>query len=140
MELSTVLTSAVVAALIAGLVSLRSSERTIQIENITQERAKWREKIRINALLVHQAASAGDNAKLSELLLSFRLLLNPFDKEDEAILEAIAALGLTQNVGPRLPEFAGRVSYLLKHDWDRAKHEAKPWLFRRDGPVRKPYT
>lgn len=140
MELSTVLTSAVVAALIAGLISLRSSERKIQIENITQERAKWREKIRSNALFVHQAASSGDNAKLSELHLSFLLLLNPFDKEDQAILEAITALGLTQNVGPRLPEFAGRVSYLLKHDWDRAKHEAKPWPFRRGEPVRKPFA
>lgn len=140
MELSTLLTSAVVAALIAGLVSLRSAERKIQIENITQERAKWREKIRSNALLVHQAASSGNNAKLSELHLSFRLLLNPFDKEDEAILEAISALGSTQNVGLRLPEFAGRVSFLLKHDWDRAKYEAKPWPFRRGEPVRTPFA
>ena len=140
MEPSTILTSAVVAALIAGLVSLRGSERKIQIENITQERAKWREKIRSNALLVHQAASLGEKAKLSELHLSFQLLLNPFDKEDEAILAAITALSSTKDVDPRLPEFAGRVSYLLKHDWDRAKYEAKPWPFRWGKPVRKPYA
>lgn len=140
MELSTVLASAVVAALIAGLVSLRSAERKIQIENITQERAKWREKIRANALLVHQSASSGDSAKLAELHLAFQLLLNPFDNEDKAILEAIKALGTTQDPGLRLPEFAGRVAYLLKHDWERAKHEAKPWLFMRSKPVRKPFA
>lgn len=139
MEFSTVLTSAVVAALIAGLASLRGSERKIQIENITQERAKWREKIRSNALLVHQAASSGDKAKLAELHLSFRLLLNPFDKEDEAILESISALGTTQNAGPRLPEFVGRVAYLLKHDWDRAKQEAKPWPLGWKKPLRRSF-
>jgi len=140
MELSTVLTSAVVAALIAGLVSLRSAERKIQIENITQERAKWREKIRSNALLVHQAASSRDSAKLAELHLVFQLLLNPFDNEDQAVLEAITALGKTQDPSLRLPEFAGRVAFLLKHDWERAKHEAKPWLFLRCKPARKPYA
>lgn len=139
MDPSTVLTSAVVAALISGLVSLQSAERKIQIENITQERAKWREKIRSNALLVHQAVCAGENTRLAELILAFRLLLNPFDEEDVAIIEAIEAFTSTQNGTKGLPEFAGRVAYLLKHDWERAKHEAKPWPLRFCAPVRRAY-
>jgi hypothetical protein len=139
MDPSTVLSSGVVAGLVAGLVTLRGSERKIQIENITQERAKWREKIRANALLVYQAAEKGDLKALGESRLAFQLLLNPFDAEDMAIIGSITALTQTPDPKPRLPEFAGRVSYLLKHDWERAKAEAKPWFFRRKPPARKPF-
>ena len=129
MDLTPFLTSAVVAALVAGLVTLRSAERRIQIENITQERAKWREKIRANALLVQQAAATDDKAKLAELRLIFGLLLNPHDPEDNAILTCIEDLKNAQAPEPKMPEFSGRVSFLLKHDWERAKHEAKPWFY-----------
>lgn len=139
MDLAPFLTSAVVAALVAGLVTLRSSERKIQIENITQERAKWREKIRVNALLVLQAAAARDDPKLAELKLVFALLLNPHDAEDRAILTSISNLQNVQDPERRLPEFSGRVSFLLKHDWERAKHEAKPWFIRSSPPARPEY-
>lgn len=139
MDLGPFLTSAVVAALVAGLVTLRGAERKIQIENITQERAKWREKIRANALLVHQSASSKDNTKLAELKLVFALLLNPHDAEDEAILTSIDALQKVQDPERRLPEFTGRVTFLLKHDWERAKHKAKPWFARSTPPARKEY-
>lgn len=53
MKLQDFLTPTLVAALVAAsfrflrpFVTLRTSERRIQIENITRERAKWREKIR----------------------------------------------------------------------------------------------
>lgn len=139
MDLAPLLTSAVVAALVAGLVTLRSAERKIQIENITQERAKWREKIRTNALLVHQAATLRDDPKLSELKLVFSLLLNPHDKEDREILECISNLQNISSPEHRLPEFAGRVAFLLKHDWERAKHEAKPWFNSLNPPTRQAY-
>ena len=129
MDLTPFLTSAVVAALVAGLVTLRSSERKIQIENITQERAKWREKIRANALLVHQSVASNEKAKLAELRLVFALLLNPHDSEDKAILQCIEDLKSAEAPEPKMPEFSGRVAFLLKHDWERAKHEAKPWFF-----------
>ncbi|MDL2195310.1 hypothetical protein [Shewanella algae] len=43
MDIATVLSSGVVAGLIAGLVSLRTSERQIAIENITKQREIWRD-------------------------------------------------------------------------------------------------
>ncbi|MNY59606.1 hypothetical protein D3C86_1960720 [compost metagenome] len=46
MDLLDILSSAVVSVLVAALITLRTSDRKIQIENITQERAKWEEKIR----------------------------------------------------------------------------------------------
>ncbi|NCB82546.1 MAG: hypothetical protein EOM38_09140 [Bacilli bacterium] len=57
MDLSTVLGSGVVAGLVAGLVTLRTTERKIAIENITKQRQLWREKIRAKALETSQAYS-----------------------------------------------------------------------------------
>lgn len=76
------------AALVGGYVSLVNSERKIQIENVTQERAKWREQIRVSAIKVHRVASKtsleGENPSLDELRMVFELLLNPHDPEDVA--------------------------------------------------------
>lgn len=146
MTLVELLSSAVVSALVAGLVTLRTSERKIEIENITQERARWRDKIRENALLVHQAATAAKGAavegsrvhRLSEVRNVFKLLLNPLDDEDQNILKCIEQLRTGKN--PQLvDEFSTRVAYLLKHDWERAKYESKPWYMSAKAPIREEY-
>lgn len=138
--LETLLTSAVVAALVGGYVSLVNSERKIQIENVTQERAKWREQIRVNAIKVSQAANSttieGKKCSLIELRMVFELLLNPHDPEDVAILKCIEALADCKEPAMRLPELSKRLALLLKHDWERAKREAKPWWCRH--PFKKP--
>lgn len=130
MDYKQLLSSVVVSALVAAFITLWTSQRKIQIENITQERAKWREKIRSNAQLVHKAAMASDKDQLSELRLVFELLLNPGDEEDLRILGSIERLSDCTEPAKRLPEFSKRVAYLLKHDWERAKREAKPWWCR----------
>ncbi len=140
MDFTAFLSSSVVGGLVAGFVALRNSERKIQIENVTQERAKWREKIRIKSIEVHQAAVADNSAKLAELHLEFSLNLNPFHQEDKEILAVIATLKNRDTLGVKLSEFTDRVALLLKHDWERAKHEAKPWLFRWCPPKRTTYA
>ncbi len=107
---------------------------------MTQERAKWRDKIRIKAVEVHQAAVAHNTAKLSELHLELSINLNPFDQEDKDILADIELLKNRDTLETKLIEFADRVTLLLKHDWERAKHEAKPWFFRWCPPVRTTYA
>lgn len=54
MDAQTLIGSAVVAAAISGFVSLRTTARNINVEYVTGERAKWRDKVRKKALLVHQ--------------------------------------------------------------------------------------
>ncbi len=134
------LTSAVVAALVGGYVSLVDSERKIQIENVTQERAKWREQIRLNAIKVHKVAIDPDievrKSSLTELRMVVELLLNPHDPEDVAILRCIEELADCKEPAKRLPELSRRLAFLLKHDWERAKREAKPWWCRHS--VKKP--
>ena len=63
MDLSTVLGSGVV----AGLVTLRTTERKIAIENITQQRKVWRDKVREKALETSKAYKDNDVSKLKEL-------------------------------------------------------------------------
>lgn len=133
-------TSVVVAALVSGavgiisgsltaLITLRTSERTIQIENVTQERAKWREKIRSKALEVWEAWEKRDQNELLKLRLEFALNLNPFEVEDRAILTSIEELADFTKPNHTAQEFCDRVSLLLKHDWERAKCEARPWMW-----------
>lgn len=139
LDFTAFLSSSVVGGLIAGFIALQTSERKIQIENVTQERAKWREKIRSKSMEVHQAAVASDSTKIAELHLEFSLNLNPFDHEDEGILAVIDTLKNRDTLDVKLAEFADRVALLLKHDWERAKHEAKPLLCRWCPPKRATY-
>ena len=144
--------AAVVSAIVAGVVSLiaasinayvlrRGSERAIQIDNVTKERAKWRDKIRAKALEVNQAARAPDKIDTLHLLrLDFSVNLNPLDDEDRAILDVIRRLldgGVTPDL---LDEFGDRVSLLLKHDWDRAKYESTPHFIFGRRPARTSYA
>ena len=123
---TTVGASAVVAAIVAGLFAERSSKRGIQIENITKERAKWRDKVRELAVAVHQAAAEKKPTKLKELQLGLSLNLNPIDPEDVSIIEAVGKLSRSELLDEStLQEFSDRVALLLKHDWERAKVEAK---------------
>ena len=109
LDFTAFLSSSVVGGLVAGFVALRSSERKIQIENVTQERAKWREKIRIKSVEVHQAAVAGNSEKLAELHLEFSLNLNPFHQEDKDILAVIAALKNRDALDEKLPACGGLI-------------------------------
>jgi len=118
--------SAGISALVSGFVARRNSERAIQIENITKERAKWRDKIRELALAVHKAARERNASSLGELRLSLSLNLNPTDPEDAGILRVIGTLMKAEQPDEKSSqEFADRVALLLKHDGDRDKCEAK---------------
>ena len=143
-----VLTSALVAAsvsfltaVVTAFVTLRTSERKIQIENITQERAKWRDKIRTKATDVQQAAAKGEVYKLEELRHDFALNLNPFCEEDRKILETIDNLKNVNGRDKDRLEFSDRLTLLLKHDWERAKQESQPWTHRvlSRPPIRRRY-
>jgi hypothetical protein len=123
------LSSSVIGGLIAGFISLRNSERKIQIENITQERAKWREKIRLRSIDIHRASMTDNVIKIAELRLELALNFNPFDERDNQILLIIEKLKKSENREEKLCEFSDRIALLLKHDWERAKYEAtKPWF------------
>jgi hypothetical protein len=115
--------AALVGAAIGAAASLRTNARNIKIENITKERAKWRDKVRKIALAVQKDAVKPDATALEEHHLQFSLILNPFDNEDCGILRLIREFKSDASES-RLTEFADRIALLLKHDWERAKWEA----------------
>lgn len=130
MDLSTVLSSGVVAGLVAGLVTVRTVERKIAIENITQQRQHWRENVRSKCKEVVSAYSEGNASRLTELYSEFQLMLNPEDVNDVSILDTLWEMqGDEKSLGLAV-ELSEKISLLLKHDWERAKREAKPLWFR----------
>ena len=126
MDLPTILTSGVVAGLVAGLITLRTSERRIAIENITQQRQMWREKIRDSAERIKTSYVNGEKENLQSQYVEIQLLLNPEDKNDKLILDTVWAMSKASESGCLHIELAEKLSLLLKHDWERAKREAKP--------------
>lgn len=124
MDVGTVFTSVVLAAVVSGLISLWINDRKLAVENTTKERAAWRREIRRLALAVHRALVDKDAGVLNELSTQFSLMLNPLDSEDRGILRVIAAMKASEADVPLCEEFVARVSLLLKHDWERSKWEA----------------
>jgi|ERR1700730_5097726 len=118
---SAILTSAVIAALVSALFSVLTTERGIAAAHVTRERMKWRDKIRSLALEVYKelASHSPDSDKLNELRTRFSFHVNPHHGVDHDILQLIDASNAS-----RADEFRQRVALLLKHDWERAKHEA----------------
>ena len=135
-SLTTFLSSVVVSGLVAALASIRSNERNIQIQNITQERAKWRDKIRAAAAKGLKAIREIDQALLHESQLEFSLNLNPHHIEDQWIVNCLRIESDPKKNEDLAAEFTIRVSLLLKHDWERAKNEARPFIFRESDPSR----
>ncbi|HOP17948.1 MAG TPA: hypothetical protein PLX99_15170, partial [Gammaproteobacteria bacterium] len=80
------LTSTVIAAIVAAAVAFWTAQRKISIENITQDRRAWREKIRNNALSVHDALISRDEKSLNKHRAEFAALLNPNDIDDREIV------------------------------------------------------
>lgn len=126
MDFSTVLSSAVLAALIAALVSLRTNERTLSLQYITGERAKWRDKIREKAVTVFDAAAKEDAEAIRRCRFEFSHLLHLGDPPDDEIIQNLETLESHPDDESALDDFRVRISLLLKFEWDRAKLEAKP--------------
>lgn len=135
MDFATVLTSGVIAALVSGLIALRNSERKIVIENVTQERTKWRDKIREINKESQKAFLENDTAKIKTIQSELRLLLNPMDPLD---IDIIKELDFNENSeNEKQIKFAIKLSLLLKHDWERAKQESKANIFSKKDRVKR---
>ena len=124
MGIETVLTSTVIAGIVAAIVSWWIAERSILVENITKERAKWRDRIREHSAEAQTAIITSNKMELSRLRSTFRLLLNPHHDEDKSIINSIQVD--KDDPEKKAEEFTRRISLLLKHDWERSKREAKP--------------
>ena len=136
-----ILGSAVVAAFVSGVVSFVVAERRIAMENVTQERAKWRKNVRRLSNEILNAApgrSPTGPGGLQRMHWELGLFLNPHDPEDVALLRVIQHVGSETQDSTEV--FWQRVRLLLKHDWERAKYEASwcRWIAAKP-PPRQPF-
>ena len=102
-----------------------SARWRIAEENITKERAKWRDDVR---LLVQNAMNVESPECARELWAALALRMNPRldpDKDDRELVDLVRSLADPAN---RTDEVRARVlalaANILKHDWERAKWEA----------------
>jgi hypothetical protein len=119
----------VVAGWLASFLSLRKDERSIEIEQVTTERAKWRDNMRqitkeIAAVYFENKESPVPG-KVAGLRGTLATSINPKDDEDDKrILSHFDEL-FTGNKSD-LDVFSKRIALLLKHDWERVKWDCKP--------------
>lgn len=109
--------------------ALRKDERAVQVEQITKERAKWRDNMRALAECIastwHEQQTAPNSAKVAALRARLATSINPKDdKHDAEILEHFD--NLFSEASADVSVFTHRLALLLKHDWERVKWECMP--------------
>lgn len=129
-----ILGSSLLTALLSSMTSFFKSSRDSKIENITQERASWRERIR------NISKNLESSKEVTKTLNEIKLNINPFGqlprnitnedefnlwiKEDGYVWDAIKEVESNpskKNIG-KIIEALG---ILLKLDWERSKKEIK---------------
>ncbi|HDR1544149.1 TPA: hypothetical protein QB469_001133, partial [Pasteurella multocida] len=105
-------------------ISLKTLSAGFFNKNISEERIKWREKIRELSQEIIISYSKSESEKL-ELYCKLANRLNPADKADKNILELCKKILNEQPEEHEVEEFINKISLLLKDDWERCKHESK---------------
>jgi len=125
-----------VGVILTAIVTFYNINKNIKIEQITKERAKWREEIRrISKDLVSLDYATKNPSKLLKitqkkysLLAELEMRLNPYDEQDKEILRA--AKEEFSDKGDQ-HKFIHLITCLLKHDWERAKRESSTFNVKR---------
>ncbi|OLQ89651.1 hypothetical protein BIY22_19225 [Vibrio panuliri] len=111
-----------VSAFVTALFSKLVADKNHKIENITRERKEWRDRLRFLVVEITKAQQNKDLNSLKQLEAELIVRLNPQDTEDLAILNAIEEVGKSWS-DDSVRVLCDRISYLLKHDWERVKQE-----------------
>ncbi|MDO4768917.1 MAG: hypothetical protein Q4A11_00910 [Brachymonas sp.] len=122
--------------LFGGIIASYYSDKKIKIENITSERAKWRERMRDLAkdlVRLSQCYEKNRKEQMASLCAELEARLNPVDKENRDLLASARALIPARfklrsyGLEGKINEFNKRMALLLKHDWECEKYEASFW-------------
>jgi len=124
-EIITGLASSVVTLTVAYFV-FRKDDKANQLTYITDERRKWREKIRELSVTFMTGGKYNSlrNEELRDIREKVAVRLNPDDVEDKYIL-CLMDCYIENNCNLLKDKIRKKLSLafasLLKHDWDRAK-------------------
>lgn len=125
--ISLVLGSSVVSAFVTRFFIKLGADKKIRIENITQERKEWRDRIRELTVELTEAFDARDRAGIRKVEAELIVRLNPEDQEDLKIIQMLPELYSSWSE-KLLRRVCDHLAYLLKHDWERAKKEVSGGL------------
>lgn len=114
---------------IASFIAFRKDERAVQLEQVTKERTKWRDNMRMlceEIAITHvENKNSAVPSKVAGLRARLATSINPKDEiHDGAILAHFDRLFSGES--DDLKVFAHRIALLLKHDWERVKWECTP--------------
>ncbi|MED4780947.1 hypothetical protein [Brevibacillus choshinensis] len=123
--LTIVLGSSVVGGLLTSIFTKLNSDKANTLKHITEERKSWRETIR---KISEEIIKLSSKEQATIVLANMITRLNPDDEEDQKIIDQLKVLISDPTNEDVKYEVLNRISWLLKHDWERAKLEAKPWL------------
>lgn len=120
---------AAVAGWLSSFLSLRKDERSVQIEQITKERTKWRDNMRKFseevALTYFENKAQPVPGKVASIHTKLATSINLKDDEDDKQLLAHFD-NLFSGANTDLDGFVLRIALLLKHDWERVKWDCTP--------------
>ncbi|MFH7525494.1 hypothetical protein AB2J21_09015 [Aeromonas sp. A3] len=117
-----ILGSGIFGSLITLLFTRYDKDKSIIIQNVTQERQKWREKIRELVIEINKNSIDGNWQKVTEARAQLQVLINPYDENDKDVIYRLISLEANQEISA-LREINDSISRLLKHDWERVKKE-----------------
>lgn len=130
----------VIIGLVSSLVTLagsyfifKNNDKSNQLKYITEERQKWREKIRELSVsfmsgryVNNEFLSVNVETELINIREQMAVRLNPDDEEDNYILCLMDCYIKNKNNCEAIKkELSIAFASLLKHDWERAKNETK---------------
>lgn len=118
-----------IAGWIASFIAFRKDERAVQFEQVTKERTKWRDNMRMLceeiAMAHFENRASAIPAKVASLRARLATSINPKDIiHDGEILAHYDRLFSGES--DDLKVFTHRIALLLKHDWERVKWECTP--------------
>ncbi|HAV1413642.1 hypothetical protein P3521_07600 [Vibrio parahaemolyticus] len=109
----------------ASFLSLRKEERAVHIEQVTKERTKWRQDMRLLTQEIAELFNADlipADDKKQKLRARLSTSINPncdYDKHLLVLFDQLTHKG-------SMVDFSNAMSFLLKHDWERVKWECMP--------------
>ena len=133
MNTEMLLSSAVIAAILSGIISFFISKRQANLQYITSERKEWREKIRIIASQINGAGYK----KTLKLLTELKVRINAFGNKDIKVsyssdshiwclINEIEEKELKgKDLKLKQKQMVEYLSLLLKFDWERSKKEVQ---------------
>lgn len=110
-------------SLITASITKSINEKNQKLKYVTEERQKWRAEIREETTKLAKNLfynESNNESELERIKAFFKIRLNPIDDYDKDIIKKL------ENINrDTINDFVLKISCLLKHDWERAKKEAK---------------